>query len=202
VLVLNGNAGDRSGRLPLALALSQIGYAVLLFDYRGFAGNPGTPTEEGLRSDALAAIEALAAQPEVDPKRIAYFGESLGASVAGGLATERAPAAMILRSPPPSMTEMGRYHYPSLPVIDPLVLDRYPLVEQVRQLRTPLLVLVAEDDEVVPPALSRRVFDAAREPKRWVTLAAHGHNDPALLAGEVLLAEVTVFLREWLPEGR
>jgi hypothetical protein len=101
------------------------------------------------------------------------------------------------------MTEMGRYHYPSLPVIDPpLVLDRYPLVEQVRQLRTPLLVLVAEDDEVVPPALSRRVFDAAREPKRWVTLAAHGHNDPALLAGEVLLAEVTVFLREWLPEGR
>jgi fermentation-respiration switch protein FrsA (DUF1100 family) len=201
VLILNGNAGDRSHRLPLALALAKNGYAVLLFDYRGFAGNPGRPTEDGLRSDALAAVDALAVQPEVDPQRTVYFGESLGAAVAGGLATERAPAALILRSPPPSMTEMGRHHYPSLPVIDALVMDRYPLAEQVRQLRTPLLVLVAEDDEVVPPSLSRRVFEAALEPKRWVTLAAHGHNDPELLAGNELLAEVTRFLNERLPAG-
>jgi fermentation-respiration switch protein FrsA (DUF1100 family) len=198
VLILNGNAGDRSHRLPLAIALAERRYGVLLFDYRGYAGNPGSPSEEGLRADALAAIEALAAQPEVDPERIAYFGESLGAAVAGGAATERPPAVLILRSPPPSIAEMGRHHYPYLPVIDPLLFDRYPLAEQVRELDMPLLVLVTEQDEIVPAALSRRVFDAASEPKRWVPLTAAHHNDPALLAGEELVNAVTAFLEEWL----
>jgi fermentation-respiration switch protein FrsA (DUF1100 family) len=114
VLIFNGNAGDRSHRLPLATALSAQGYAILLFDYRGYAGNPGSPSEEGLRTDARAAAAALAARPDVDPARIAYFGESLGAAVAGGLATERPPAALILRSPPPSIAEMARHHYPYL----------------------------------------------------------------------------------------
>jgi hypothetical protein len=200
VLILNGNAGERSHRLPLAIALAQRGYGVLIFDYRGYAGNPGSPSEDGLRADALAAVEALAAQPEVDPARIAYFGESLGAAVAGGLATERPPAALILRSPPPSIGEVGRHHYPYLPVVDWLLWDRYPLTEQVRELSVPLLVLVTEQDEIVPAALSRRVFDAASEPKRWVSLTAAHHNDPALLAGEELLGAVTAFLEEWLAE--
>ncbi|HEV8636334.1 MAG TPA: alpha/beta hydrolase [Chloroflexota bacterium] len=198
VLICNGNAGDRSHRLPLATALAERGYAVLLFDYRGYAGNPGRPTEDGLRADARAAAAALAARPEVDPARIAYFGESLGAALAGGLATERPPAALVLRSPPPSIAEVGRHHYPYLPILDALLLDRYPLAEQLRGVRVPLLVLVTERDEIVPAALSRRVFEAAAGPKRYATLAAAHHNDPALFAGEELLAETTSFLGEWL----
>ncbi len=201
VLIFNGNAGDRSHRLPLAEALTERGYAVLLFDYRGYAGNPGDPSEDGLRADARAAAEALAARPEVDPERIAYFGESLGAAVAGGLAMERPPAALVLRSPPSSLAEVGRHHYPFLPVFDALLLDRYPLAEQLRVVRVPLLVLVTERDEIVPAALSRRVFDAAAGPKRYVPLSAGHHNDPALLAGEEMLAVVTSFLDEWLAGG-
>jgi fermentation-respiration switch protein FrsA (DUF1100 family) len=201
VLVCNGNAGDRSHRLPLATALADRGYAVLLFDYRGYAGNPGRPSEDGLRADARAAMAALAARPEVDRERIAYFGESLGAAVAGGLATERPPAALILRSPPSSIVEVGRHHYPYLPIFEPLLLDRYRLAEQLRAVRAPLLVLVAERDEIVPAALSRRVFDAAGEPKRYAALSAGHHNDPALLAGAELLAEVAAFLDEWLGGG-
>jgi fermentation-respiration switch protein FrsA (DUF1100 family) len=198
VLVCNGNAGDRSHRLPLAVALSERGYHVLLFDYRGYAGNPGRPTEAGLRADARAAAAALAVRPEVDPDRIAYFGESLGAAVAGGLATERPPAALVLRSPPSSIAEVGRHHYPYLPIVEPLLLDRYRLAEQLRRVRAPLLVLVTERDEVVPAALSRRVFEAAAGPKRYAALAADHHNDPALFAGEQLLAEVAAFLKQWL----
>jgi uncharacterized protein len=202
VLVCNGNAGSRAHRLPLAEALADRGYHVLLFDYRGYAGNPGSPTEDGLRADARAAVHALAARDEVDPERVAYFGESLGASVCGGLATERPPAALVLRSPFPSTVEVGRHHYPYLPVVEPLVWDRWPLARQVAdEVRAPLLVMVAERDEIVPPELSRRVFDGAAEPKRFVTLAAAHHNDEALLAGDQLLEEVAAFLDEWL-EGR
>ena len=198
VLVFNGNAGDRSHRLPLAASLAERGYGVLLFDYRGYAGNPGSPSEDGLRADARAAADALAARPDVDRERIVYFGESLGAAVAGGLAGERPPAALVLRSPPSSIADVGRHHYPYLPILDQLLMDRYPLADQIRLVRSPLLVLVTEADEIVPEELSRRVFDAASEPKRYGRLSAEHHNDPAFLAGDELLAEVSAFLDQWV----
>jgi uncharacterized protein len=197
VLVCNGNAGSRAHRLPLAQALSQHGHHVLLFDYRGYAGNPGSPSEEGLRADARAAARALADRPEVDGERIAYFGESLGSAVCGGLATERPPVALVLRSPIPSVLAMARHHYPYIPAVEPLVWDRWALEHQLaEEVRVPVLVLVGERDEIVPPALSRRVFDAAAEPKRWVEIPAAHHNDPALLDGERLLDAITAFLDE------
>src|SRR5438128_348277 len=55
VVVFNGNAGDRSFRAPLAAGLNTAGLSVLLFDYRGFGGNPGSPSEHGLIADARAA---------------------------------------------------------------------------------------------------------------------------------------------------
>jgi fermentation-respiration switch protein FrsA (DUF1100 family) len=199
VLVCNGNAGNRAHRLPLGAALAERGYHVLLFDYRGYAGNPGSPTEDGLRTDARAAARALADRPEVDPDRVAYFGESLGASVCGGLASELPPAALVLRSPFPSTVAIGRHHYPYLPVIEPLVWDRYPLERQMSDsVRAPLLVIVGERDEIVPPHLSRRVFEAATEPKRFVELPAAHHNDEALLSGDAMLTELVAFLDEWL----
>jgi len=91
---------------------------------------------------------------------------------------------------------VGRHHYPFLPIFDALLFDRYPLAEQLREVRAPLLVLLTERDEIVPAELSRRVFDAAAEPKRYVPLFASHHNDPALLAGDEMLAAVTSFLDE------
>src|ERR687891_1525953 len=188
VLVCNGNAGYRAHRLPLAEALAERGYHVLLFDYRGYAGNPGKPTEDGLRTDARAAARALADRSEVDPQRIAYFGESLGAAVCGGLATELPPAALILRSPFPSVLDMARHHYPYLPAVEPLVWDRWPLEGQLaEEVRVPVLVMVGTRDEIVPPELSRRVYNAAAEPKRLAEIPAAHHNDEALLAGDALL---------------
>ena len=80
VVVFNGNGGDRSLRAGLAVGLARLGLSVRLFDYRGYGGNPGTPSEMGLAADARAAQAWLAEQPEVDPDRIVYFGESLGAA--------------------------------------------------------------------------------------------------------------------------
>jgi fermentation-respiration switch protein FrsA (DUF1100 family) len=99
VLVFNGNGGNRAHRAPLAAALSRSGLAVLLFDYRGYGGNPGAPTEPGLLADARAARAYLASRPGVDPGRLVYLGESLGAAVAVALAVEVPPLALVLRSP-------------------------------------------------------------------------------------------------------
>ena len=199
VLVCNGNAGYRSHRSSLAEALVERGYHVLLFDYRGYAGNPGSPSEQGLLTDARAAARALSNRPEVVPARMAYFGESLGAQVCGALAAELPPAALVLRSPFPSTVAIGRHHYPYLPVIEPLVWDRWPLERLLaEEVRVPLLVLVGARDEIVPPDLSRRTYEAAAEPKQLVEIHAAHHNDPALLDGEELLTALDAFLGRWL----
>jgi fermentation-respiration switch protein FrsA (DUF1100 family) len=193
VLVCNGNAGDRSLRAALAVALNRMGMSVLLFDYRGYGGNPGRPSEEGLAADAKAAQAWLATQPDVDPKRIVYFGESLGAAVAVGLAVQQPPAALVLRSPFTSLADVGAVHYPWLPVRR-LLLDRYPSIERIASVHAPLLVIAGDRDDIVPLSLSRRLYDAAAEPKRFVLVSGAGHNDPDLLDGRQMLDEIKGFL--------
>jgi uncharacterized protein len=193
VLVCNGNAGDRAVRAPLAAALSRAGLSVLLFDYRGHAGNPGRPSEDGLAADARAAQAWLAARPEVDPGRIAYFGESLGAAVALRLAVERPPAALVLRSPFTSLADVGRVHYPWLPV-RLLLTDQYASAARVGRLTAPVLVIAGDRDGVVPAALSRRLYDGASVPKRFVLVPGADHNDAVLLDGRQTVGEVLGFL--------
>jgi uncharacterized protein len=193
VLVCNGNGGDRSMRAALAVALSRLGLAVLLFDYRGYGGNPGSPTEAGLAADARAALGYLAGRPEVDPERVVYFGESLGAAVALRLATERPPAALVLRSPFASLAEVGQRHYPVLPV-SLLLRDRYDSAALAGRLSAPLLVVAGGRDRIVPASHSRRLFAAAPQPKRLVVLEGADHNDLDLLAGPRLVEELRSFL--------
>jgi fermentation-respiration switch protein FrsA (DUF1100 family) len=193
ILVFNGNAGNRSLRAPLAQALVKADFSVLLFDYRGYGGNPGRPSEAGLAADGRAARSYLERRGDVDPRRLAYFGESLGTGVAVALALERPPAALILRSPYTSMTELGQYHYPFLPV-RLLLSDRYPSIERIGQIRCPLLVIAGDRDSIVPSQQSLRLFNAAPEPKRLVMIPGADHNDYALLAGEQLIKEVVTFV--------
>ena len=193
VLVCNGNGGDRSMRADLAAALTRLGLAVLLFDYRGYGGNPGSPTEAGLAADARAALAYLAGRPDVDPARVVYLGESLGAAVALRLATERPPAALVLRSPFASLAEVGRRHYPVLPV-SLLLRDRYDSAALAGRLAAPLLVVAGGRDRIVPASHSRRLFAAAPEPKRLVVLEGADHNDHDLLAGPRLVDALRSFL--------
>jgi fermentation-respiration switch protein FrsA (DUF1100 family) len=193
VIVFNGNAGNRASRAPLAAQLARHGIASLLFDYRGYGGNPGTPSEKGLASDARAALRHVASRRDVDGARIVYFGESLGSGVAVGLAIERPPFALILRSPFTSLVDVGRFHYPFLPVA--LVLrDRFPSLVRIATLERPLLVIATDKDDVVPTAQSERLYNAAAPPKRLVIIEGAGHNDEEILAGHRVIAAIVEFL--------
>jgi uncharacterized protein len=186
VLVANGNAGDRSLRAPLAEALAAEGLAVLLFDYRGYGANPGSPTEHGLARDVRAAYRFLVDQAGVPPDRILYYGESLGAAVVTELATEHPPAGLVLRSPFVDLAAVGRVHYPFLP-IGTLLRDRYPLAHNLEQVHAPTTVVYGTRDSIVPPEQSRAVTDAASGATRIVRIVGADHNDPALLDGDELI---------------
>ncbi len=193
VVVFNGNGGNRASRAPLAAQLARHGIASLLFDYRGYGGNPGTPSEKGLAADARAAVRHVTSRPDVDGDRIVYFGESLGSGVAVGLAVERPPFALILRSPFTSLVDVGRLHYPFLPVS--LVLrDRFPSLARIASLERPLLVIATDKDEVVPTAQSERLYNAAASPKRLVIIEGAGHNDEEILAGPRVITAIVEFV--------
>jgi fermentation-respiration switch protein FrsA (DUF1100 family) len=194
VIVFNGNAGNRSYRADLAQQFTRDGYSTLLFDYRGYGGNGGAPSEDGLARDARAARRYVASRPGVDPRRIIYFGESLGAAVAVSLTVDEPPQALILRSPYASLAETGRYHFPYLPV-SWLLRDRYPSIERITRIRCPLLIIAGDRDSIVPMAHSRRLFDAASQPKQFVVIENADHNDDTL-AGAAGLAAVVPFLRQ------
>ena len=193
VLVFNGNAGHRGFRVPLAAALRRHGLQVLLTDYRGYGGNPGSPSEEGLAADARAAREYVLSRPDVDRSRIVYFGESLGAAVAVRLAVEHPPAALVLRSPFASLPEVGSYHYPFLPV-RLLLRDRFASIDRANQIRSPVLVIAGTRDTIVPIGHTRRLYEAIVAPKTLVEMSAD-HNDETLLAGEEMVQAILRLVR-------
>ena len=196
VVVFNGNAGSREARLPLALALARRGLGVLLFDYRGYGGNPGSPTEDGLLRDAHAALDHLASRTDVDLGQIVYYGESLGSGVAVRLAVDRPPAALVLRSPYTSLVDVAKVHYPFLPV-SLLLRDRFATEQRIGGIHCPLLVIAGDRDSVIPHDQSRRVFEAAaQQQKRFLSVTGAGHNDVRLTHSEAMIGDVVSFLSE------
>ncbi len=199
IVVFNGNAGNRSFRAPLASRLADAGFTTLLFDYRGYGANPGTPTEQGLLRDGRAAIEWLTTHGGADPDRLVYFGESLGTGVAVAMAAERRPAALVLRSPFTSMMDVARHHYPLLPV-GLLLRDRYDASDLIARIGCPVLIIAGDRDRIVPAVLSQRLFAAASEPKQLVLIEGLDHNDEPLVAGREMVGAVDDFVRRFVPE--
>lgn len=188
VLVANGNGGNRAGRAPLAQALAAEGLTVLLFDYRGYGGNEGNPSERGLARDVRAAQQYLV-DFGVPAERIVYFGESLGAAVVTELATSVAPGGLVLRSPFVDLASVGQVHYPFLPV-GLLLRDKFPLAEQLAGVTAPVAVVYGSSDSVVPADQSREVAEAAPTLKDLVEIPGADHNDAALVHGPEVIAAV------------
>lgn len=193
IIVSNGNAGHRGDRLPLAEGLAARGHAVLLSDYRGYGGNPGSPKESGLIDDLSAAVQHAAGRADVDPARLVYFGESLGSGVAAAVAAERPPAALVLRSPFPELADVAQSHYWFLPV-GLLLRDRFDTQAHLERYAGPTMVIAGGADSIVPTRLSRQV--AERSGATYREIPGAGHNDAALLDGTVFLDAMDAFLRE------
>ena len=175
VLVCHGNAGNIANRQLTAETFAAMGWAVLMFEYRGYGASSGKPDEEGTYVDAVAAYDRLAADPAIDPKRIVAYGESLGGAVAIELAGRRPLAALVVESTFTSMPDIGAAVYPWIPV-RLLARAHYDSVEKVPALKIPLLVIHSPQDDLIPFEQGQRLFAAAREPKQFLATSGR-HND-------------------------
>jgi hypothetical protein len=194
VLFFHGNGGNISHRLVQARALADAGLDVLLFDYRGYGGSTGSPDEAGTYKDARAARAALLAQPGIDAAACVYLGESLGGAVATELALAEPPAGLVLQSTFTSVRDMARLHYPFVPAA--LVPDAYPTRERIARVKSPVLILHGDRDDIVPVGHGQALFAAATAPRRLEIVRGAGHNDFVMVAGTAYGAMIAAWARE------
>jgi fermentation-respiration switch protein FrsA (DUF1100 family) len=176
VVLFHGNAGTIANRLFKAVPLISQGNGLLLVEYRGYGGNPGSPSEDGLYRDGRAALRFLADDAGMPAERIVLYGESLGTGVAVQLALEAPVAALVLEAPYTSIPDVAGEHYPFLPV-QWLTFDRYENKDKIGRITVPLLVIHGERDDVIPVFMGRRIYALAPEPKQALFVPTAGHND-------------------------
>jgi fermentation-respiration switch protein FrsA (DUF1100 family) len=183
VVSFHGNGDFVGANANFARQLIDRGFGVLLASYRGYSGNPGSPSEDGLYEDGRAAMDFV----EARGTRVVLQGFSLGSGVAVQLATERKVAGLILEAPFTSAVDVGAAAYPIVPVRW-LMHDRYDSLAKIAVIDAPILVTHGTRDEVVPAEQFDRLYDAIKAPKSravidgatHVDLARHGSGRAAL----------------------
>ena len=175
VLFLHGNAGNISNRLPDLAFFHKLNLSTMILEYRGYGKSEGKPSEKGLYQDARAAFDYLILRKNMDPHTIVLFGESLGGAVAIELASRVSVMALICEGSFSSLHDMGKTYFPYLPMRW-LLTQKYDSLSKVAKIHGPKFFIHSRNDEIVPFALGKKLFDAATAPKEFIVRSG-GHND-------------------------
>jgi len=163
ILFLHGNAGSLENRIHKINHFKDMNINFLLVAWRGFSGNKGKPTEEGLYEDARSAVRWLKTRGVLE-KNIIIYGESLGTGVATEIAQNNNFAGIILESPFTSMVDAGKSKYPYLPVRF-LLKDKYESNKKIKNIKNPILIMHGKVDNIVPFYMGQKLYELANEPK-------------------------------------
>ena len=177
VLFAHGNGGNLSHRWDTLKELNDnLGVSVMIFDYRGYGRSEGSPNEKGVLADARAARAWLAQRAGIPESEIVLMGESLGGAVLVDLAAADGARGLVLDITFSSLPDVAAYHYPWAP-IKLLMRSRLDSFSKIPNYHGPLLQLHGDADTIVPFKFGRKLFDAANEPKTFVTIPGRDHND-------------------------
>ncbi|MDA0577381.1 MAG: alpha/beta fold hydrolase [Verrucomicrobia bacterium] len=166
VVYCHGNAGNLSERVEPVHTLHQLGFAVCIFDYRGYGTSTGKPDEQGTYTDARAAWDYVTATRQTPASRVLIYGHSMGGAVAVWLAGQVHPGALVIDATFTSALDMGAAMFPYLPI---RMLSRYQYnsLERIAHIRCPVFIAHGVNDITIPVTHGRRLFARAVEPKRY-----------------------------------
>ena len=175
IIYFQGNAGNISDRDYKARFLIDNGFSVLLMGYRGYGGNQGQPSEEGLRNDGEAAL-AFAAKEGFKKTDIILYGESLGTGVVVNLGIGSEFRGLILEAPYTSVEALAKKRYWFIPVSF-LLRDKFDSIDKVSQLNSPTLVLHGDADKVIKMDYGKQLYEAIPHPKKFIAFPGGGHSN-------------------------
>ncbi len=192
ILFNHGNAGNISDRLLKIRFFHQLGYAVFIYDYRGFGRSEGAPSEQGVYRDAQAAFDWIKSHPRLSTKKVIAYGVSLGGAVAIDLASHRPVNGLIIDSSITSAKDMANLLYPALPKI--FMSIKFDNVSKIRSLTMPKAFLHSHEDQVVPFVMGQALFAQAPEPKIFISFKG-GHNDVQIVNDPQCTEQLVTFLK-------
>ena len=163
ILFLHGNAGSLENRIHKINHFNDMDVNFLIISWRGFSGNKGQPTEEGLYKDAKSGVDWLK-NKGIRKENIIIYGESLGTGVATEIAQNNKFAGVILESPFTSMVAAGKSKYPIFP-IKLLLKDKFESDKKIQNIKSPILIMHGEDDKIVPFWMGKKLYELANQPK-------------------------------------
>ncbi|WP_427159620.1 alpha/beta hydrolase [Aliinostoc sp. HNIBRCY26] len=199
LLYLHGNGENIGANVTHANRFHQLGFSVLLIDYRGYGRSEGAfPDEMSVYQDAATAWNYLVNQRKIDPKNIFIYGHSLGGAVAIDLAVKQPQAAgLIVQGSFTSIREMIDYRntFRAFP-IDLILNQRFESIKKIPQLKMPVLFIHGTADETVPSFMSQKLYAVAPEPKKIILFEGAGHNNVAQLAGKQYFQWIEEFVEK------
>lgn len=188
LVYFHGNAESAASNEGFARALAARGVDVLLAEYRGYAGCPGSPSEDGLLRDARAAVREVSARTGVLPRDLVLFGRSLGTGVAAALAAEGTGRAVVLLSPYTAILDIAAEMVPR-PLALLAVRDPFDSRARLLAATQPVVIFHGPLDRVIPFRHGEALASALGPRARFLRLDGCDHNDVFALAGERILAE-------------
>ncbi|NBX52610.1 MAG: alpha/beta hydrolase [Proteobacteria bacterium] len=172
ILYFHGNAGNLAGRTDRMIKFANQ-YGVLAISYRGYAKSKGSPSQDGFFADANSALGFLNSQ-QISTKQIILFGESIGSGVATKLASENEFAGLILEAPFTSIESVAKKIYWFLPV-SLILRDHFDSAKLAPKINTPVLIIHAKGDKIVPFSEGQKLFELFNSPKKLIALDGDFH---------------------------
>jgi len=197
LLYLHGSALNIAANITHARRFQRLGFSVFLVSYRGYGKSDGMfPSETTIYSDARAAWSYLTEQKGIDPGSILIYGHSLGGAVAIELATNHPEAGgLIIEAAFTSIADLAREipKYRFFP-LDLIVHQRFESIKKVGRLQVPVLYLHGTSDQLVPPEMSRELYQQTASAKQLKFIKGGGHNNSAAVGGDEYLQAVKNFI--------
>jgi fermentation-respiration switch protein FrsA (DUF1100 family) len=178
-VLFHGNAQNISSWISVPEYFTKRGYGFLLAEYRGYGGNPGSPSEKGFYNDGRAAMTWLMNNQKIPENKIIVYGMSVGSGTASQMAFEyKDIKALVLEAPFTSAVNEAGDVYPLLGPFKYLVFDKFDNISKAPSFRMPVIVLQGSADEVIPPTHGKALYDALiTTVKKYVLLPGGHHND-------------------------
>jgi len=198
LLLLHGNSENISQNLNRALIFHQLGFQILLIDYRGYGRSEGKfPQEAQVYEDVEVALQYLVSQRQLAPQDIIIYGHSLGGAIAINLAQNHPNlAGLIIESSFTSMRSMSDFLggvYNFLP-IDWILHQYFDSIQKLPSLSMPIFYIHGTLDETVPYEMSKTLYEATQGPKKLLIVPEADHNNVAAIGGEDYLQAIIEFM--------
>jgi abhydrolase domain-containing protein 17 len=191
LLYSHGNAEDLGALFPHLVALKDLGFSILAYDYHGYGLSEGQPTEKNLYRDINAAYLFLTKTQNIPSDQIILYGSSIGSGPTIDLAAREPVGGIILQSPFLSAFRTLTY-WPILPF------DRFNNARKVKDIQVPILLIHGRQDEVIPIWHGKKLITLFKYPEKVqsIFIPKASHNNLIAIAGSRYWHAITNFINQ------